>query len=88
MQNLKIVGDGKLKNEILELVKKENIDDIEFVGRVPNSKIGEILNTADIFINSSNKDKYAIIFIRSFSLWITCYLVLMLEVSQIILLMR
>jgi len=53
---LKIVGDGKLKNEILELVKKENIDDIEFVGRVPNSKIGEILNTADIFINSSNKD--------------------------------
>ena len=53
---LKIVGDGKLKNEILELVKKENIDDIEFIGRVPNSKIGEILNTADIFINTSNKD--------------------------------
>jgi len=53
---LKIVGDGKLKNEILELVKKENIDDIEFIGRVPNSKIGEILNTADIFINPSNKD--------------------------------
>ncbi len=53
---LTIVGDGKLKNEIYELVKKENIDDIEFVGRVPNSKIGEILNTADIFINPSNKD--------------------------------
>ena len=53
---LKIVGDGKLKNEIFELVKKENIDDIEFVGRVPNSKIGEILNTSDIFINPSNKD--------------------------------
>jgi len=57
---LKIVGDGKLKNEIFELVKKENIDDIEFVGRVPNSKIGEILNTSDIFINPSNKDNMSL----------------------------
>lgn len=53
---LKIVGDGKLKKYLIEMVKTEKINDIEFVGRVSNSMIGEILNSADIFVNPSNKD--------------------------------
>ncbi len=53
---LKLVGDGKLKKHLIDMVQRENIKDVEFIGRVPNSMIGEILNTADIFINPSNKD--------------------------------
>lgn len=53
---LKLVGDGKLKNHLIDMVQREKIKDVEFIGRVPNSMIGEILNTADIFINPSNKD--------------------------------
>ena len=49
---LKIVGKGELKDEILKLKDKYSLD-LEIIESVPNSKLPEIYNWADIYIQPS-----------------------------------
>lgn len=57
--NLKvyIVGDGSLKTELIQLMKDLKIDDkIIFLGKVPQSKIVELLNQSHVFVSVSLSD--------------------------------
>ena len=57
--NLKVlmVGDGTLKQELIELTKELRIDSIvTFLGKVPQSKVVEVLNSANIFVTVSLSD--------------------------------
>ncbi len=46
---LTIVGNGSLKEELVDLAKKENID-LEIIDKVENDKMPEMYNRADIFV--------------------------------------
>ncbi len=57
--NLKvyIVGDGSLKKELIDLSIQLNIDDkVDFLGKVPQSKIVELLNQSHVFVTVSLSD--------------------------------
>ncbi|MFA7209280.1 MAG: glycosyltransferase family 4 protein [Parcubacteria group bacterium] len=49
---LKIVGKGELRNEVLKLAKKINLD-LEIISNVPNSEMPRIYNEADIYLQPS-----------------------------------
>lgn len=58
---LKIVGDGPLLLELKELVKSLKLDDsVSFLGRVPNEEIPGLLNSFDVFINSSKEESFGV----------------------------
>ena len=48
---LLIVGDGSLRNHLLELVEQLRINDnVQFTGRIPNNEIIQYLHKIDIFV--------------------------------------
>ena len=52
---LNIVGDGSEINNLKLLVKKYELDkNINFIGKIENTKLNEYLKNADIFIQASN----------------------------------
>jgi glycosyltransferase involved in cell wall biosynthesis len=46
---LDIVGDGELKDELLSFALKNKVN-VNFIGRVPNNKLPEIINQYEVFI--------------------------------------
>ena len=64
---LYIVGDGSLKNELETKVKNSGVDGIYFLGRVDNSKIGEIINKSDIYINPTTADNMPLSLFEAFA---------------------
>lgn len=57
--NLKVImlGDGSLKKELIELTKELKIDNItSFVGKVPQDKVVEVLNSSHVFVTVSLSD--------------------------------
>lgn len=58
---LNIVGDGPLLLELKELVKSLKLDDsVSFLGRVPNEEIPRLLNSFDVFVNSSKEESFGV----------------------------
>lgn len=52
-----MIGDGSLKKEIEDLIRKHGIEDkIKLLGRIPREKIPKYLNAADIYVSSSLSD--------------------------------
>ena len=48
--NLRIIGDGELKNELENLVKDLGIEDkVSFITSIPNNEIQDYYHTSDIF---------------------------------------
>lgn len=62
-----IIGEGSLKAKLENEVKVLGIKDIEFVGKVKNSEIGNELNKADIFINPTTTDSFSISMFEAFA---------------------
>jgi glycosyltransferase involved in cell wall biosynthesis len=63
---LKIIGDGYLKDDLIELSKKLNISkNIDFLGNVPNSKIGVFFSQSLINISSSIEEAYGLVNIEA-----------------------
>lgn len=51
---LKIIGSGKLKNKLTNLVKDLNIEkNVDFLGEVANNDVYKYLSTSDIFVRPS-----------------------------------
>lgn len=58
---LKIYGDGRLKNELVELAKQLKIkDDVHFMGLIPNSEVPKAVSSMDIFVNCSHKESFGV----------------------------
>ncbi len=53
---LKIVGTGPLEEKMKQYVTKHMLKDVNFMGRVPDVKLKELFNWADIFVNTTNVD--------------------------------
>lgn len=64
---LRIIGEGSLKEKLINKVKALGLSDVEFVGRVENSGIGKELNKSDIYINPSTKDSFSVSMFEAFA---------------------
>ncbi len=64
---LRMIGDGSLRKQLELLVLELGLVDVEFVGRVKNSDIGEELNKADIYINPTRKDSFSVSMFEAFA---------------------
>ncbi len=54
--NFTIVGDGEKSQEILERIRLENIQNVRYLGRIPNEKVYEELKNADLLLMTSDKE--------------------------------
>lgn len=55
--HLNLIGAGSLKNEIEALVNQNNLSDsVSFFGKVPQTKIAEVLNQSHLFVSVSLSD--------------------------------
>lgn len=58
---LLIVGDGPLESELKTMCKKLNIEDrVIFAGKIPNSKIPDMLSSIDIFVMPSLSESFGV----------------------------
>lgn len=54
---LKIVGDGALKDDLVELAKEKGINSsVEFTGRIPNDEMPQIYSESDVFVLPSKNE--------------------------------
>lgn len=54
--SLLLLGDGPLKSELEQFVTDRHLENVSFVGQVPNSEIYRYLDQADIMVSSSRYD--------------------------------
>lgn len=60
---LLIVGDGPLKNELREMVKKKGLNDsVDFLGVIPNNKMPEIYNKCHCFVLPSEMETFGVVY--------------------------
>ena len=64
---LRLIGDGSLRKQLELLVLQMGLVDVEFVGKVNNSEIGQELNKADIYINPTTKDSFSVSMFEAFA---------------------
>lgn len=65
---LTLIGEGSLKNTIVEYVQKNNLSDsVTFAGRVDPAKMPDQLLQHDIYVNTSIVDNYPISLLEAFS---------------------
>ncbi len=50
------IGDGELRGELEEHIRKSGISGIHITGRIPQNKLGEYLTAADIYVMPSEND--------------------------------
>lgn len=58
---LKIAGDGTQSNTLRELCRHLNINNkVEFLGRIPNSKMPGVLNSSDVLVNIPDSESFGV----------------------------
>lgn len=63
---LKLLGDGPLKSELEQYVSDSNLQNVFFVGQVPNTEIYRYLDEADIMVSSSRFDNMPVSVLEGF----------------------
>lgn len=53
---LVLAGDGSQRQELEALARELKLSNVEFIGRVPNERMPELIDAADIYLNSPNID--------------------------------
>jgi L-malate glycosyltransferase len=64
---LELVGKGPSETEIRDLVRKLNLNGVEFTGVASRQDIGEVYDRADIFINGSRLDNMPVSVLEAFA---------------------
>ena len=64
---LTLLGDGPLRKELEDYVAANRIEDVAFVGRVPNDAIYQYLNAADIMLSSPLADNMPMSLLEGFN---------------------
>lgn len=58
---LKIAGSGSQCDNLVSLVKELNLEDsVEFLGRVPQDKVGQVFNTFDVAVFPSLRESFGV----------------------------
>lgn len=63
---LVLLGDGPLKSELKRFVADHHIQNVTFVGQVPNTEISRYLNDADIMVSSPRFDNMPVSVLEGF----------------------
>lgn len=63
---LTLLGDGPLKSELEQYVKELHLQNVTFVGQVPNMEIYRYLDEADIMVSSSRFDNMPVSVLEGF----------------------
>jgi len=64
---LMLLGDGPLRESMEQYVKEQSIKDVSFIGVVPNVKIYDYLNKADIMLSSPLIDNMPVSLLEGFN---------------------
>lgn len=64
--SLKLLGDGPLKLELEQFVADHHIQNVTFVGQVPNTEISRYLDEADIMVSSPRFDNMPVSILEGF----------------------
>jgi glycosyltransferase involved in cell wall biosynthesis len=67
-----IIGDGKLKEELTNIKKREEIKNVEFLGLIPNEELPDYLNKAEAFIMVSHKEGHPKVLIEAMACELPC----------------
>jgi L-malate glycosyltransferase len=62
-----VAGFGSEETKLKKLAKDLNLANVEFIGKIPNEKMPEIYNRADIYLNASIVDNMPLSFIEAFA---------------------
>jgi len=63
---LHIYGDGKLKNEMVELCKANGIEkNVIFFGTIPNTEVSKAINSMDVFVNCSKQESFGVAIVEA-----------------------
>ncbi|MBO0799338.1 MAG: glycosyltransferase, partial [Blastocatellia bacterium] len=62
-----VAGDGSLRSELQALAVELGLRDVKFTGQVPQEKMPELYQSADIFINASDIDNMPVSHIEAFA---------------------
>ena len=65
--SLQLVGRGSMEAALRALVRDLGVADVEFCGPVPRNRIGDVLDRADVFVNSSRVDNMPISILEAFA---------------------
>lgn len=65
--SLIVAGYGIEEAKLKDLAKSLNLQNVEFTGKIPNERMPEIYNRADIYLNASLVDNMPLSFIEAFS---------------------
>ena len=58
---LRIYGEGPQKQELQKLTRDLGISNkVEFLGRIANDKVPEVINEMDVFVNSSKQESFGV----------------------------
>jgi glycosyltransferase involved in cell wall biosynthesis len=64
---LLLAGSGSKEAAIRALVRELDVGEVEFCGAVPRSRIGELLDRADVFVNASLIDNMPVSILEAFA---------------------
>lgn len=64
--SLKLLGGGSLKSELEQFVSDHHIQNVTFVGQVPNTEISRYLDEADIMVSSPRFDNMPVSVLEGF----------------------
>ena len=64
--SLVLVGEGPQKSELMHYVQDHHLNNVTFVGQVPNTEISRYLDLADIMVTSSRFDNMPVSILEGF----------------------
>ena len=64
---LKIAGSGPLESELKDLVRKLEIDSVEFVGKVDQTEMARLYEQSDIYLNTPDIDNMPVSVLEAFA---------------------
>ena len=65
--SLKVAGNGPCRESLLQLARELKLNKVEFVGMVERSRMSELYNEADCFLNGSRIDNQPLSILESFA---------------------
>jgi len=66
--NVKIIGDGYLKNKLIKYAKMKGLNNIEWISSVEHNKIFEYMQISDVLVHTSYREAASAVILESLSM--------------------